>query len=168
MKKAQWDLLKGLAMNVAIAGILTAVIVYVVEQIQNQLSGSATYVTGNTTSGLSTIATWMPIIVIAGIAGVVIWFVIAAMGGGGSKGQMNLKNLVMGLGTTGILVAIATYVVTQIQPKLTSNLATNVTSNVTSALVSFGSWLPILAIAGVAGVVIYLVISSIAGKEEGQ
>jgi len=162
-KKGQWGLLKGLAMDVAIVGILAAIIVFVVDQIQGQLTGSATYVTGNTSTSISTIATWLPIVVIAGIAGVVILFILTALGGGGGgqKGQMSLKNLVVGVGTTGILIAISAYVVQQIQPKLTSNLATNVTSNVTSALVTFATWMPILAIAGVAGVVIYFVISMI-------
>lgn len=164
MKKGQFGPLKTLTMTLVIVGILTAIMVYVLEQIQGQLSGPAVYVTGNGTSALSTIGTWLPIVTIAGVAGVIIYFIMNSLGGVGQKGQFGLRGLVMGLGITAILAAIGAYVVSNIQSKLASNIATNVTSNVTSSLTQLGTWLPIIAIAGVAGVVIYFVIGTLVEK----
>lgn len=82
------------------------------------------------------------------------------------KGQMAfLQTFVVGMVVVGILLTIGAYVTAQVQGQMTSGTAAYLAGgNATEALGDIAEWLPIVAIAGIAGVILTLVLVYIAGR----
>lgn len=82
--------LSGYALLFVVTGVLIAIGIYVVSSIQTQLGASSTatmnYSFSNATTGMATLASWLPIIAIVVAAAVVLSLVISAFTGGGRRG----------------------------------------------------------------------------------
>ena len=76
-----------------------------------------------------------------------------------------LQTFVIGLVVAGILVTIGAYVTSEVTDQMTSGSAAALAGgNATTALRDTAEWLPIVAIAGVAGVILTLVLVYVAGR----
>lgn len=83
------------------------------------------------------------------------------------RGQMAfLQTFVVGLVVCGVLITIGAYVVAEVQGQMTSGTTAYLAAgNATSALGSVAEWLPIVGIAGVAGVILTLVLVYVGGRQ---
>ena len=82
------------------------------------------------------------------------------------KGQMAfLQTFIIGIVVAGVLVTIGAYVTSEVQGQMTSGTTAYLAGgNATEALGSIAEWLPIVGIAGIAGVILTLVLVYVAGR----
>lgn len=76
-----------------------------------------------------------------------------------------LQSFVIGLVVSGILLTIGAYVMASVGDKMTAGTAAALAAgNATESIRDTAEWLPIVAIAGVAGVILTLVLVYIGGR----
>lgn len=82
------------------------------------------------------------------------------------KGQMAfLQSFVVGLVVAGVLLTIGAYVTSEVQGQMTSGTRAYLAGgNATLALGDIAGWLPIVGIAGIAGVILTLILVYVAGR----
>lgn len=77
-----------------------------------------------------------------------------------------LNVLAIGIVVAGVLTTVGAYVVAQVQSKMTAGTAAHqAAGNATLALRDMAEWFPIVAIVGVAGVILGFVVLYIAGRQ---
>jgi len=80
-KRANVSALQSLGMGIVIFGVTIGIGAYIVGQVDSKLDSTSKKVTGNTTSALIDMASWLGILVIAAVGGIAIWFMISYIGG---------------------------------------------------------------------------------------
>ena len=82
------------------------------------------------------------------------------------KGQMAfLQTFVVGIVVAGVLLTVGAYVTSSVQGQMTSGTTAYLAgANATLALGNIAEWLPIVGIAGVAGVILTLILVYVAGR----
>ncbi len=80
-RKGQMQTLQGLGMGLVIFGVTIGIGAYVISQVHGKLDNTSQQVTGNVTTALQEMASWLGILVVAAVGGIAIWFIISYISG---------------------------------------------------------------------------------------